>query len=278
MAYVEFLRVRNALYVFAGIVTALIAFLLISLLASHGGGNDTFRLSLGNAIILTKGPDGRIHQSSLSADPRASIPLSALFGIAGYAATVFATVVSTSLNKERDGLDFPFTRPVPRERMALEYFLVDFGGVLAAFVFSFVIMCLVPLATAGLLGRITPDESSLWMALLGLGIGVMWFGIIQALTAPYRRAGGWTVGVSWAVFLGLLALPGMTYLGPVVHAAAMALNFFNPLAYFTSLVVGHDSAGSQVFDFSLPARVGLVWTIGLAACALAIASWKRVEV
>lgn len=280
MAYVEFLRIRKAFLIYAGVIATLIAFLLLSLFASHGGsGHDTFRLELGSAVVLQKGADGRIHQVPLGGMPGIAVPLGALLGIAGYCAMVFATIVSTSLNRERETLDFPFTRPVPRQRIALSYFAVDLAGIVAAFLFALAVMCLTPLAVAGVLGRIVVDPQAWWIGVLGLGISFMWYGIIQAVTAPYRGGGGWIAGSSWAVFGLLLLLPGATFLGPIVHLAVMTLNLVNPLAYFTSLTgTTHDVSAGSIFGLGIAARAGVVWVIGLAACALAALSWKRLEV
>jgi hypothetical protein len=282
MAYVEFLRVRKAFYFFAGIIAAMIGFLLVSLFAAHGGSDSTFRLELGSAIILQKGADGHIHQVPLNGIKDLDIPLAALFGIAAYCAAVFATVISTSLNRERDGLDFPLTRPVSRERMALSYFVVDMAAILAAFSFAFVVMCLVPLATAGLLGRISSNPQAWGVLALGLGMSFMWYGIVQAITAGLRGGGGWIAGGSWAVFGLLLLLPGVTFFGPVFHYAVVALNLVNPIAYFSSLTVnGHDAAAhgsSLLSDLGVGSRAAITWLIGLVACAIAVASWKRIEV
>jgi hypothetical protein len=280
MAYVEFLRARKVFYFFAGIITALIGVLLLSLFASHGGSGDTFRLGLGSAIVIQKGADGRLHQVPLNAMSGLNVPLGALFGLATYCAAIFATLLSTSLNRERDGLDFPFTRPVSRERMALSYFAVDLAAVFAAFAFAFVVLCLVPLAVAGLLGRITSTPQAWWILALGLGMSFMWYSIIQAVTAGMRGSGGWIAGGSWALFGVLLLLPQVQWLGPVVHGIVLALNFVNPLAYFNSIQsnAAHEVTAGSTLGIGIASRAGLVWMIGIVACAIAVTSWKRIEV
>jgi hypothetical protein len=186
------------------------------------------------------------------------------------------------LNRERDGLDFTLTRPVSRERIALEYFAVDLAGIFAAFAFAFIVMCLVPLATAGLLGRITSTPQAWAILALGLGMSFMWYGIIQAATAAMRGGGGWVAGGSWAFFGVLLLLPGVTYFGPVFHYGVVALNLVNPIAYFSSLTIhAKDAAASSsslLAGLGVLPRAAITWLIGLAACAIAIASWKRIEV
>src|SRR5208283_4336849 len=111
------------------------------------------------------------------------------------------------LNRERDSLDFTLTRPVSRERIALSYFAVDLAAIVAAFAFAFAVICLLPLAAAGLLGRITADPNAWWILALGLGMSFMWYGIVQAVTARLRGGGGWIAGGSWAFFGVLLLLP-----------------------------------------------------------------------
>jgi len=281
MAYVEFLRVRKSFYFFAGIIAAMIAVLLVSLFASHGGSsNGGFRLELGSAIVIQKGADGRLHQVAVNSMSGLNVPLGALFGIAAYCAAVFATVISTSLNRERDGLDFPFTRPVSRQRMALSYFAVDLAAIFAAFAFAFVVLCLVPLATAGLLGHITTTPQAWWILALGLGMSFMWYGTIQAVTAGMRIGGGLIAGGSWALFGVLLVLPGAQWLGPIVHGVVVALNYVNPLAYFNSIHenAAHEMTVGSTLGLGIAARAGLVWIIGIGACAIALTSWKRIEV
>jgi hypothetical protein len=282
MAYVEFLRARRAFYIFAIVVAALVGFALLSLFTSHGGsrGGNSFRLGFGYAIIFHKGADGRITETPVSDIPDVAIPLGVLFGIAAYCAAIFATILSTSLNRERDGLDFPLTRPVSRERIALSYFGVDLLAIAAVFTFTLIVLCLVPLATAGLLGRITVTPQSWWILVLGLGVSFMWYGLVQAVTARLRVGGGWIAGGSWALFSVLLLLPGATFLGPIVHFAVVVLNFINPLAYFHSVGIGDDRDVTihSLYGLGLAARSGIVWAIGVVACTIALQSWKRIEV
>ncbi len=280
MAYVEYLRVRKSLYIFGGILTAMIVFVLVSLLSvQNADGATHFRFQLGNAIVLEKGHDGKLHQVSLSGMPGLAIPIGALFGMAAYCAMVFATVVCTSLNKERDGLDFPLTHPISRVRFALSYFAVDAAGICAAFVIGLVVLCFVPLAAAGVLGRIVLDSGGLWIAVLGLGIAFMWFGVLQAATASLRFSGGLMAGLSWAFFVVLLFLPRATILGPLVHELVLVLNLVNPLAYFSDITgLRNNVTVGSIFALSVATRAAIVWAIALAAGAIAILTWKRLEV
>src|SRR4029077_2513671 len=106
MAYVEMLRLRKALAIYAIVVVAV--FLLI-LIPSHW-------------------PGAVVH-----GDTAVSIPLSVLLPIVGFCAIIFATTISTSLNRENDGVEMVWTKPVSRERLALTYIAFDLAAIVLAY-------------------------------------------------------------------------------------------------------------------------------------------------
>lgn len=171
-----------------------------------------------------------------------------------------------------------FTKPISRERLALQYMAIDAAGILSAFALACGAI-FGAVAALGFMGRIYGDTQALWIGGLGLGIAFMWYGIMQAVTASYRGKGGALVGWSWAVFGVLGFAQSATYLGPIVGAGVRVINLFNPIAYFSGLVSSGRTASAQsVLGLALEPRVAIAWCIALVGCALAIRIWKRVEI
>ncbi|MFZ1124657.1 MAG: hypothetical protein WAN59_05920 [Candidatus Baltobacteraceae bacterium] len=284
MAYVEFLRVRTRLLWFAAILAACALFIAVS---AHGGGVHV-RVGNGGADVTgVLGDDdasgaatGANHGTSNLAAALGAIPGDALLVAAGLLTLIFGSIVGPSLNREWDTLDFAWTQPLSRTRLALAYMSVDAGGIACAFVLALA-FAFVPLSAAGLLGSVVVQRDALEVALVGLGSAFMWYALLQAASSWYAgRAGGLAQGLSWAAFTLLLGLGQTEQFGPLFHALLLALNFVNPLAYLSALTIHQNGTVTEnaILPVGLGLRVLLVWAIGLAACALALAGWKRLEV
>lgn len=276
MSYAEFLRVRKAFYIYAGIVAAVVLAIIISLhFASVHGSNVQVSVNLDDSAGRTKTPGAPLHGVT-------AIPLGLLLGLAGYFAAVFGTFVASSLNRENERAGFVFTKPVSRARLALSYMTVDVLAIVAAYVYALVVFCLLPLASLGLLRAIFWDSHALGIAFLTLGFAFLWYGVLQAITAGYPGRGGKFVGFSWIVFLVLAQLATVTMFGPIFHGIVMLLDLFNPFAYLTGLSssskLGGDAVVTSVFAFSMETRAAMMWCIAVAGCAVAVLAWKRVEV
>jgi|HubBroStandDraft_6_1064221.scaffolds.fasta_scaffold478421_2 ABC-type transport system involved in multi-copper enzyme maturation permease subunit len=258
MAYIEFLRSRKALLWYTAIT---------------GG------LSLLMVLIFNFASSGHV-----DIENHTSLDLTGLIGISVYCAAVFATVCGISLNRENDGVEMVFTKPISRERLALTYFLTDLAAIVLACVIATVFFGLVLLD----LGAVTHtpsiirfDGRSFGVLALGLGIAFMWYGLLQAASSRYVGNGGIFVGVSWALF-GILI--GLSQTPPgLLHNIIMTVNILNPLAYMTGISVS-DSGGKltstavSLFHGEPWARALMAWAIGLAGCAVATLGWKRLEV
>ena len=273
MEYVEFLRVRRVLTIFATFV-AVIAILAIATIVYSSiatTGKDTF-------VIGSIGDKSPTESHKLSSYLQAlPIPLGLLLGIASYVAIVVATVLASSLNKENDGLDFVFVKPIRREIIAMRYFATDIVGILAIFAFT-IAAELISLALTHLIYRVSIDARAFWVGGLGLGVAFMWYGILQAVTATYKGKGGTIVGFSWGIFGVLAGVGSLTMLGPIFLGIVHTLNFVNPIAYFSSLVSsGSTYKVNSVLGGPLEAHACIVWVIALGAMAIATISWKRVE-
>lgn len=273
MEYVEFLRVRRVCSIFASCVAVIAIFAIATMIYSSIGTTGT-----GESVGVTIGDATDMkHHKLTSYLQTQSIPLGLLLGFAGYVAIVVATVFASSLNKENDGLDYVFVKPIRREIIAMRYAATDAVGILAMFAFT-IVAELVSLAIAHLFGRIVIDAHAFWVGALGLGVAFMWYGILQAITATYRGKGGTIVAFSWGFFILLTSAGYFTFLGPLFLGLVHVLNFVNPIAYFSQLVShGGDYKANSVLGLGLEARVLVVWAIALVGTTIAANVWKRVE-
>jgi hypothetical protein len=280
MAYIEFLRVRTRLLWFVGLLLVFVSFTALS---AHGGGGVHVSIQNGGSDVSggvgTNDTSGAPGGANTLAAVIPAIPADALFVAVGLLTLIFGSIVGPSLNREWDTLDFAWTQPISRARLALTYIGVDAAGIACAFVLAFG-CSLVPLAAVGVVSHIAVQPDTLEVALVGLGSAFMWYAILQAASAWYAgRAAGLVQGLSWAGFTILLALGTTQAFGPLFHAAVLALNCLNPLAYVSSLSIHPDGAVTEgsVLPLSMGIRAALVWALGLAACAVAVAGWKRLE-
>jgi hypothetical protein len=116
---------------------------------------------------------------------------------------------------------------------------------------------------------------------LGLGVSFMWFALVQAVSAGVRGRGGIVIGISWAYFTILVGLSHAGFLPTAAHEIVMLLNILNPLAYMNSLTSHGDTLSASVpntiFALDPWQSAAIVWTLGVAACAVATFNWKRLE-
>ena len=273
MDYVEFVRVRRVFIIFAAIFAVAA---IVTVAAIHFASTQTLNGHVSIGVVSDTPHSG---ESARAAMRRLRIPLGLLLGIAGYCAVVFATILASSLNKENDGANFVFTKPISRERLALQYMAIDATGIIGVFALAVAVM-FAAIGALGFFPRLVVDGRAFWIGALGLGIAFMWYGIMQAITAPSRGKGGVLVAWSWAAFAILTGLPAATFLGPAFVAIARAVNLFNPIAYFSTLTEtsDHNAEAMSVIGLPIEPRVALAWCIALIACGLAIRLWKRVEI
>jgi hypothetical protein len=256
MTYIEYLRVRRTLTIYATILFCLTALLVASM---HG-----------HIDVDVNGQN--VH-------PQMKPPLSALLLLSGFGALIVATIFSASLNRENDTLPALWTKPVARERIAASFIGVDLLAILAAWVIAFVLLCIVPLAAAGLLGTLYVDSAALPIGALIFGAGLMWYALLQLTTANYAGGGGGLVGMSWGLFAVLFGL-SFAQFGPLFHGIVMALNYFNPLAYVGALSITNDQPvrDNSILTLSVEWRVALEYTIAAAALVATVFTWKRRQI
>lgn len=115
--------------------------------------------------------------------------------------------------------------------------------------------------------------------LRALGFAVMWYAIIQAVSAALRFSGSAIIGMSWPVFIIGASLEAARFPAPW-HQILTAINLFNPMAYLSGT---HVSANGDVvlqsfIGFDPAVRVALMYGITVLALLVAVTTWRRMEV
>jgi hypothetical protein len=273
MLYVEWLRVRRRLTIFMSIALALTALLVLPALFGHTSIGTHGDVSIG---VMNSGTvTGPASQGLQQIAAHWRIPFSALLGIAGLLAYIFAAQVGSSLNAQNASLNLTFTKPQSRERIALLFFAIDLAGIALAYALSLLLVCLLPLAILGLLGHVYADPYIVPCAAVGLGAPFMYYGILQGATAWLRGGAGAIVGLSWPLFI-ITANSGQPPFGPLFAALLAFVRFLNPLEYLGAAMT--RAVVPAVTTEPLGAIVASVWIIGFAGCALATLEWRRLEV
>ncbi len=249
MAYVEFLRVRRSLTWHAGV---LLAIMLVALSFSH----DTTVSVNGQAALV----------------PGMGIPLGMLAPIGTFFAAIYGTSLGTSLNRENAMRDISWTKPIARGAIALQYVLIDIAGVAIAFALTMLAVLAVLLRI-----HIAPviDASTVPLLVLALGVGVMWYALVQVITFGLPAGGRSLSGILWPVALvayGLGKVPG------TVGDAARTLDIINPLAYIGGIAINAAGAHQEaLWQLPVEARALCVWLFAGAFCAVAIGLWPHKE-
>jgi hypothetical protein len=267
MTYAQVLRLRNTLTIYGLVIGGVF---LLMLLLSHAPGHSSF----------DSDDASDLHHAMGNA---AFVPLSFLFFISGWCAIVIATVISSSLNREYDGVEMVWTKPIDRARLALEYILLDFAAIVVAFVAA-AALCVLGVASVGLLTHIVVDPRTIPTLVIGLGTAFMWYGLVQGITAGMPGRGGMIIGLSWAAAFVLVTLAEATRGGSLIHSMHTLLtivDLFNPIAYFSSYSLSgfgaHPSPVLPQMFAGTEARSIMTWALGLVGCVAAIAGWKRLE-
>jgi hypothetical protein len=253
MEYVEFLRVRRSLLWHAGIL-AVIVLAIIAL-----GQNTTVNINGtgGGTTHLTAG---------------LQLPIGVLATIGGFFGAIYASSLGTSLNRESLTRDLSWTKPLSRTLLAVRYMLVDVAGVVIGFAIAIVaaLAVIVHLQMVPVIDASTPVQ-----LVLGAGIGVMWYALLQLLTCAFPPGARVLAGILWPV---AIVLEGLGDLRGTLGAVVRGLNVLNPLAYLNDMIGAKpDQAETMIRQIPLEVRALTVWLLALLFCAIAVAVWPRKE-
>ena len=202
-----------------------------------------------------------------------TVPTIVLAPIAMFLAMIFATSAGLSLNREGGTLALSWTKPVARPLIALRIMAVDVVLIVGAYAFAWLV-CLGIVAAAH--GSLAGNPELPVIVVLSLGVAIMWYALIQAITAAIPGSAGLVVGLLWP---GALILSGMRgSINATFDAAVKVLNVFNPLAYLnTSSNASAATTVSGYWQGPDDERALIVWALSIALAAVAIALWTRRE-
>lgn len=282
MIYVEWLRARKRLAIFAIVLVVLVfglGVLPIELGRFHSSPNGGFSLGWTSDMTSNDMPARTFIHDALQ---RMTIPLDSFLMTAAVIAFVFTISLYTSLYAQRESLHVAFTKPLSRTRLALNFFAVDLGSIAAMYAFV-VVLGLLAIAVFGGLNRIVAPHPA---AIVPLGGILLLYGLMQASTAWLRRGAG---GIAAALWVAFFVVPSLMNT-PIaqVNAVMRALWHLDPTRYL-AMDTNHGvyTSGSNVaygnqmmwgLDGTYGATALLAFSLGIAACAIAIISWNRVEV
>lgn len=246
MEFVEIWRVRRTLLWHAGIV-AVIALIVLAL--PHAG------------TVRVNGSSGL------------AAPIGVLASIAAFLAAIFASSIGTSLNRESATRDLSWTKPISRTALAVRFVLVDVAGVVVAF-----LIAIAALAGISAYMGFAPyvDAAAPVQLVLGAGVAVMWYGLLQLLTCAFGSGARALAGILWPI---AFAVGALSQLPGAIGAVMRALDVLNPLHYMSSASIEGGTGRAAVVPQVLPAdeRALLTWFFGLVFCAIAVCIWPRKE-
>lgn len=277
MTYIEMLRVRRRLIVFASIVALFALLVFVPHLTGHG----IVRYGSDGAAVGWNIGDGS-HGDADSGDfarmvAQLRIPFGALLGTAAIFALAFSLFVARSLNVCYPALDSAFTKPIGRERLALAIFGIDAIAIAIAFTIALLLAC-AAVASLGLFGHLVFDAATPLEAVCAIGIPLMFYGFTQGATSWYRGIASAYGPIAATLFL-ILAPVSRTPFGWIVDGLIAIVRFFDPIYYLGSLFTIASSGVVSADAFAqLLQATGIVWAIALVGCVVALFSWKRLEV
>ncbi len=276
MIYVEWLRARKRLIIFAAVLAALDLLLILVIesarcyantdAAGHVHGCRTIGW-WGSGVSRSIPMAAFLHDQLRST----TIPFDAFLAFATLIGFIFSIGVYTSLHAQAQSLHLAFTKPLSRTRLALEFFAVDLASIAAMYVFA-TVLGLIPFAVVGSLDRVVPPSLGVIVWLGGI---LLLYGWMQAATAWQHRGPGGMVATLWITFAFLPSLTQTPF--SQVNAVAGALWLLDPLRYLGVNTSGSVTTWGPIATAYGPAAV-LAWGLGITACVIAVINWNRVEV
>jgi hypothetical protein len=247
MWYIEYVRARRALTVYAIIVAAIVALALL------------VRVNVN--VYPQSGP---IHT-----------PIDILTVTSGFIIAILGTVLATSLSSHVSGhLEIAWTKPIPRDRLIAQTFAIDIGALAVAYVATMIVAITINAVFGSHLDYTTSQLGHVAAELL---FPIALYAMVQGVTSAVGRRAGMIAGLAWPVMLlagGVIPAP----VPPFVHQAIVAINFLNPLALLsTNMRLGHyfNILGRETWSPLALGDAGLIVALGFA---FALVQWRRLEV
>jgi hypothetical protein len=272
MAYVEFLRARRVLLWYFGIFIGLF---LLGLIASLFGNNGH--------IVIDMSSDSASHSApvNVAGTVNAALPISLLEYAATFGAMLVAVILGSSLNRQHEHLPLVWTRPLARERFALDSLAVDASAILVTLLGTLLLFWIAAATSKPHPLQWYGDSVAFPAFVFGFGAALMVYALSQAVTSWYLGSGGLIKGLVGAG-CGTLVGVGAGHLASPYGAIVGALNYLNPLAYFVPIAV-NDKHAPIVLNFipylplDLAVKIACVWLLAAVYMAIATYGWKRLE-
>jgi hypothetical protein len=249
MWYIEYVRARRALTVYAIIVGLITAIALIVRINIH--------------THISRGPGAQMQTT-----------IDSLAVIAGLAIAILGTVLATSLSNHVNGhLEIAWTKPIPRDRFVAQTFAIDIGALGVAYVISIAVL----VAINAIYGaHLVYSLDKLGHVLAEFVFVVALYGLIQGVTSGMTRRSGMVAGLAWPILI--LTSGGIAARLPdVIHRVLVLINYLNPVALITARTEhGTITNALGIAAWSLPslADAMLIFAIGLT---FALVQWRRLE-
>ena len=208
----------------------------------------------------------------LTADPHYRLPIDIVWAVAGFVASIVASILGKSLASENDGhLPVAWTKPVSRTAHALGKFAVDLTAVVFVFAFACGIVFVYLAATGLIHDLIVPSDT--WQQLFRFFLAPFaFYGLMQALTSTLARQSGTVVGLTWTALFTLIVL-SIVKLPTPFHAIVDFINYANPLVYIAFSV----NDNGTVVTYGLGAAPFALALIAAIGGAIAVYRWQRLE-
>jgi len=245
MYFKEFLRVRNVLLWYVGVLVVLTALIEIVALASPES-------------MRTNGVS----------------PWVTLFGVSGFFAAIVATTLGSTLAQENNHLEVAWTRPRSRTNYATALMAVDTAGIFVAQLIAFAFIMAhyaIYHRNVHLIGGADDMLNSVRFALFPIAL----YALIVALSASLRGKAGLVQGLIWPIATTLAVLAAVP-MPEVWHRILVGINLVNPMAYITY----HDHGGSQIIGMlpNVALAVAALALIAVASWLVATYQWRRLQV
>ncbi len=248
---------------------------------AHGSAESHDSVVMGSADINTATRGGVSHVT-VRYVPGVSYDLGILFLITIPMGLLAATILGAPLAKENDGhLELAWTKPISRERYAMQAFGIDLAAIIIAQLCTFAVVMLGTLLFV--VPRFTyPHDLGWYIALAVLGPAA-WYAALTVASTSLKRGPGLVIGLGWLFALFVPGIAGALSGAAPVNAVAAgfyaifrALSYLDPIAYL-SIKAGSNSAATTL-------NLGTSWNtilalVGLTVVylALSLVQWRRVE-
>lgn len=225
---------------------------------------------------------GGMSRVVMTRDTSADVGLGILFAISCVIGLVTATMLGGVLAKENDGhLELAWTKPVPRDRLALASIAVDMVTIVVSQLATFVLTLIVVLMFVWphfYVNALTP-----WVVGLALLAPLAWYACLTAFSASLKRGLGLVCGLGWLAALMVPSIAAATSrsssdLGITIHAIFQSIAYIDPISY-VSFHGSIESSGLQMRTVagSIEFSVLMLLVLTVVYATLAVLQWRRVE-